>query len=76
MDKIIWTFGKGEFRVKNEMYLNLANGIYSLSAGGCLAPRAFSSLGVSPRPYLRRSVRSNVSVGHKALRWDEHLAQS
>jgi len=36
MDKIIWTFGKSELRVKNEMYLNLAHGIYSLSAGGSL----------------------------------------
>src|SRR5699024_3325838 len=32
--------------------------------------------GVSPKSFLCRSGRSNVSVGHKALRWDEHLAQS
>src|SRR5699024_2178298 len=35
-----------------------------------------SPCGILIRLFLRRPGRSNVGVGHKALRWDEHLAQS
>jgi len=46
---------------------------YTSLSTGSIQPLQATPFRVWIRLFLRRPGRSNVGVGHKALRWDEHL---